>query len=562
MQAVRNTTKRFGGEKKQHESFFRLMQGLHIRYLRLYSTHSRHLAIILDILTSLQRRRESTALIEQETSKLKSSLAASSSSGSSRSRSNAQKNAAAAVAAATLDGSTAVLRVLQNKSGKEVMLFKGQWIHTPMGEGRIESIYPALSRVVVQLSFGKMYACLRRVVCWGPSRGEGLDTTSDAAINARWNDLSNALSLPPAVERNIRRLVDPLKGPEEQPSENVAQPDAPMDVEVDDSKSAQDSDGPEIGTKRPRSSSIDSSAGTSAGIGQLDDSLFPLAMKPSTSAGPATVTRKELKKIVRTEHSDNPTSCASLVFAPPQALPHLLDRALNDPKVEPRLSISAHALSGEGKLGTTGAITWDADVGEMRKDLSALGEEINRLEEEQRVCMMQTGQMRRQCSQLAVETSALRMAMFTRRLRHRSNLYSHGVSSSMTVPILAPVGGGSARSNDASGTNAADTADEDEDEVVEEKPNSTLAPSRGAKETVSKGKGKTEKEDSNGTVMHRTGSGSSSSSDNSAKNSTSNGNGSSKDGTSVPAGPRKRTREADVLLADGVGINVTGSRKR
>ena len=44
---------------------------------------------------------------------------------------------------------------------------QGEHLRTPMGEGIIISIRPLQETVVIQLPFGKLYANIRRAVCWG-----------------------------------------------------------------------------------------------------------------------------------------------------------------------------------------------------------------------------------------------------------------------------------------------------------------------------------------------------------------------------------------------------------
>ena len=658
---VRNTSMRNAKEQEENQNYFRLMQGVHLRELRLLSMQSAHNALLLDILLGLRRRREAAATIAAETARLKAGVAAATAS-TSRSRQSAAQKAAQAAALSVFDGSTAVLRVNLNLSGQQVVLYKGQWIHTPMGDGQITGIFPAQHRVVVKLSFGVMYCNLRRLVTWGPANGEGLDLTSEASLPRYCNQALATLSVPPAAERMIRQLVDPLRDAADDDEYDRADAadegeakkndggDAGAGMDVDDtdaqsvasvgSAAAGDEEARE-NTRRPLSDSLTLQQGSSssssssatggaaliggANIGSLDglESLFPLPMHlPAKGSAEALLSRRALRAEAKRDFGDHPLSSAPLLFAPPAALPALVDHALNSSTVKPRLVICPAALSGAGRLGATGHLAWDADLPVMRSALQTLGAEIRRLEDEQLSYIVQTARVRQQCSQLAVDTSALRMSMFTRRLRHRSNLYAHGVSPSMPVPVLSSsVPAQMVRGAGGDGLSAMITAaeaesgdddeeedeeeeeDEDEEEEVEKAQAPALPPplppveptkeshrSRGG--SAAKVSSTTSSSSNSSSGISRNGSSSgaattapsSSSSSSSSNNGSGSGSSSGSDSGLSPkekekekdkdiesksgsvkeepsTGPRKRVREADILAAE-TSATVTTNRKR
>ena len=156
-----------------------------------------------DVLTALQRRKEANKSVMDNTAQLKKSIASNSSDGESAIESGIE------VPGSVLGvGETAVLRVNLKNSGGQVVLFKGQWIRTPMGDGKILSILPQEEKIVLQLPFGKLYANLRRAVCWGKaSAGQFLELSSDDVLRQKWTALQSSFSMPAEASRGIRELV-------------------------------------------------------------------------------------------------------------------------------------------------------------------------------------------------------------------------------------------------------------------------------------------------------------------------------------------------------------------
>jgi hypothetical protein len=440
----------------------------------------------------------------------------------------------------------------------------------------------------------------------------------------------------------IRQLVDPLRDADDDDEYDRADAanegeakkndggDAGMDVDDTDAQSVASVGSAAAGdeearenTRRPRSDSLTLQQGSSsatggaaaiggANIGSLDglESLFPLPMHPpAKGSAEALLSRRALRAEAKRDFGDHPLSSAPLLFAPPAALPALVDHALNSSTVKPRLVICPAALSGAGRLGATGHLAWDADLPEMRSALQTLGAEIRRLEDEQLSYIVQTARVRQQCSQLAVDTSTLRMSMFTRRLRHRSNLYAHGVSPSMPLPVLSSsVPAQVVRGAGGDGLSAMITAaeaesgdddeeedeeeedDEDEDEEVEkaQAPAPPLPPVEPTKEShrsrggsAAKGSSTTSSSSNSSSGISRNGSSSGAAT---TAPSSSSGSGSGSDSGLSPkekekekdrdiesksgsvkeepsTGPRKRVREADILAAE-TSATVTTNRKR
>ena len=183
------------------------MQGFHAQALRLQMVLNRQNAMYYDVLNTLQRRKENAATIVSDTISLKARLdAANAPAPASRRRGHAPPP----TRNDTIVNEVSVLRMQLLTSGREVVLYKGEYIRTPMGEGQIISIQPTEERLVIQLPFGKMYAHLSRAACWcmvPNSDVQLLDLNSDDVIRQRWIALQSSFTLPADVARSIRSIV-------------------------------------------------------------------------------------------------------------------------------------------------------------------------------------------------------------------------------------------------------------------------------------------------------------------------------------------------------------------
>lgn len=193
--SIEDNSKRYRQIKQDEGNYFRVIQGFHTQALRLQMGLNRQNSMFYDVLNALQRRKEGKKSLANDVMQLKKKL-----------------NVDAETATGKLvnvDGETAVLRVDLKKSGGQVLLYKGQWIRTPMGDATILSIHPKDEKVVLQLPFGKMYANLRRAVCWGKANSAVslLDLGSDEVLRQRWTALQSSFFISAEVSRGIRELV-------------------------------------------------------------------------------------------------------------------------------------------------------------------------------------------------------------------------------------------------------------------------------------------------------------------------------------------------------------------
>ena len=193
--SIEDNSKRYRQIRQDEGNYFRVIQGFHTQALRLQMGLNRQNSMFYDVLNALQRRKEGKKSLANDVMQLKEKTDVDAGTATGK--------------LVNVDGETAVLRVDLKKSGVQVLLYKGQWIRTPMGDANILSIQPKDEKVVLQLPFGKMYANLRRVVCWGRANSAVslLDLGSDEVLRQRWTALQSSFSISAEVSRGISELV-------------------------------------------------------------------------------------------------------------------------------------------------------------------------------------------------------------------------------------------------------------------------------------------------------------------------------------------------------------------
>ena len=187
----------------------KVMQGFNSQALRLQMSLKRQNMMLFDVYTVLQRRQKSSDSILAEATNLRAVLEnkichkSSSSSSSSVSTSNI-------IDVEQIE--TATLRITLPRSREEIILYKGQCVRTPMGEATLLFIIPRQEKVVLQLTFGKMYVTVRQMVAWGrEKRLNQLDEllTVDS-LQQRWATLHSTGGL--VVPSDIRNAIQDLAG--------------------------------------------------------------------------------------------------------------------------------------------------------------------------------------------------------------------------------------------------------------------------------------------------------------------------------------------------------------
>ena len=86
-------------------------------------------------------------------------------------------------------GAVKVLRVQEAKSAHEIVLFDGQHLRTPMGQGRVVALNHVEKKVTIQLGFGIMYSSLATVMTWSKMENDRFDCTSEGSLLHHWETL-------------------------------------------------------------------------------------------------------------------------------------------------------------------------------------------------------------------------------------------------------------------------------------------------------------------------------------------------------------------------------------
>lgn len=329
--SIEDSLKRYRQAKQDEGNYYRVMQGFHTQALRSQMVLNRQNAMFYDVLTALQRRKEGTESIGSQTLLLQHALGKK----FPINRENCDgKDLDSTISSPIPDlkkGETAVLRIDSKQSSGQLVLFKGQWIKSPMGDGQILHLLPQEEKIVVQLSFGILHANLRQALSWGreKSGAQLLELSSDNVLRQRWTALQSSFTMPSAVSRGIRSLV--------------GQNDEEALTDKDDDNSNDDSNPTDTTTEDPSGDGTSSSS-ASAGrveLGRQDGSsssshptsiaCFPLKAKVSTT--PSILSRQALKASCSSSNlpCDDDQELARtlpLIFAPPATLPHLIEAAL------------------------------------------------------------------------------------------------------------------------------------------------------------------------------------------------------------------------------------------
>jgi hypothetical protein len=513
-----NESKRISFEKKEQEGYFRLLQGALMRSIMLQNSLVRNNAMSYDVLNTLKKRKEAIQTLESEIARLKTLNDGSSSSNSSNSNSNSKKgkkndkskdsSANANASASDKDGlhppgSTSMLHVVvtdnsasTNSSGstsnkksknnnnnnnnnsnnevqkRDIYIYRGQSVETPMGLAIIEHIFPGQDKIVLQLPFGKMYSNLRRMLCWGSQTeiklsqsvdfatntntntvnaatfsnssdnilkhaGEALDSASDKALLLRWGKLRHSLTVPSDVSRGIEALLGP----------QWSRPIIADDGNQEDGMDISAGSGGAALTPEPEHDdlehdpendnrllySISNAQDTKLGEDYMKSFFLTVDNKEAEN------NRKKLKTNLNECIGSNiPELC--MVMAHPSALPYILDNKLLKKSQETLLCSTALSSTSMNRPGVTGTLTWDTTNSNniMKNDLNSKGTSIQNVENEVFSALRDVSSSRRAAAKLAVHTSALRMAMFTRRVRHRNNLSDRGINGGPALATLDP----------------------------------------------------------------------------------------------------------------------------
>ena len=191
MDAIAKISREVSSDKKLQENHFKVMQSLHIRVLQLRSMYLQRNEVLIDAHAALTRRREAVENIRAQ-----SSLPYS-------------------------PDTVSVMRVNLSPSGRILAFYKGQYIQTPMGEGKVLALQPAAQKIEIQLNFGVLYASVATVVGWSSTASAGgLDTLSDEYLVHKWSARQGAYNAPLDYHHRLRTLLLLLEGDDDGGTDN------------------------------------------------------------------------------------------------------------------------------------------------------------------------------------------------------------------------------------------------------------------------------------------------------------------------------------------------------
>ena len=361
---IANVTK-FTADKREQENYFRALQSIFIRLLRVHMYYNKQNRMMYDILNALKYRRHSVSVLQAEVERLKK-----------------LKDAKASDIDLRHCGGSFVLRITLKPSDKEIVFFVGQKLLTPMGVGEVSVIYPEKGELHIKLPFGIMYTNISAVVSWS-----GADLSSDETLCNNWTQSENSLKMPDSTRNGIKELLN-------------------SSIENEDVTDADENANDDMEEESDGMGAVSSSAIKSV-LGSIPSSQLPSAL-----------------------------DSLPLVFAPPAAVPHIVDSILNvNSNKAPSIRFCKAALQDGGQRGIGGSAEPN-EVQKMTDELREIALEIRSLESSQARCIRLVEKSRIEGARLLQQSTAVRLSMFTKRVKHRHNLSAHNVGSQPTAPVV------------------------------------------------------------------------------------------------------------------------------
>ena len=269
--------------------------------------------------------------------------------------------------------------------------------------------------------------------------GEALDLSSDRAMLLQWQLLQHRITMPSSAQRGVNAALAPI----------IA-----ADGAVD--KFAEGTTGERFDLYGALGMGAPTPAEEEADLEKDHRMLSSLSQPNMGPDGPSMTKAYHLPLTQDPQRSRLAMRRAVVVQEPDPMLrdPLLVMRrpltcALAQAKImsgNPELYLEPQALSGASNAATqhctSASLTWEADTGKMQSTLKERSKTIESLESELNAVQASISAMRRTSAKLASETSATRMKMFTRRIRHRNTLLDHGIdlSTNTLPPNLQPGG--------------------------------------------------------------------------------------------------------------------------
>lgn len=465
-----STVKRISKKKQDYENYFRVIQGRLCRTLFLQGVYNRRNVMTCDLLSELKQRAAATKCLNSETQRL--------------------KKIADNVKSGKIDytktqfESISLLRVNLEDSDEEILFYVSQFIVTPMGKGEVIALTPKDEKIVIKLSFGILYANIRRAVCWRLKEMHdiaGKDSVTkkkshfdDLILNKKWDDLKQSMTIKPDDQINIENAMNffvqsEMKIDSEKDSLKTFKhlSSSPKHIKFSNSKDIMAVE--KLTTLGNHSICDENNVETDANSDAETVNMMDSIDSSNHFNGYSQISEQFLKDDHETDRSRlvkqmklqfverNMMSILPLAVTPPAYLPSLIGEMT---KRKVYFNDSYFCLAAL-KPSLTSVNEEFKDIEQKRNSLQNLQTEVRTLEDAHRRYIQQIGQIYYRCSRISQNIADVRLSLFTKRAHSRNHFNSQqsgdvnsnkNIDNKATISIneqlsLVPTSGQSNNSN-------------------------------------------------------------------------------------------------------------------
>ena len=205
--AVEKGCEKYTEFRPGEENYIRLLQGLYIRNIRQHAAQAKQLSMLCHSYTALKRKREAEEEMTTNCIALKSLVNKQTDTYSKFHSAVVTSESKQQLLNEISKGFTRVLRVQETKTSKETLLFVGQHVRTPYGEGKVVSLNTIESKVVLKLNFGQLYSSISTVINWSNLAKDSFDSTSEKSLLQHWEDLRNEFTVPAKEKAMLKEIL-------------------------------------------------------------------------------------------------------------------------------------------------------------------------------------------------------------------------------------------------------------------------------------------------------------------------------------------------------------------
>eukprot|EP00597_Dinobryon_sp_UTEXLB2267_P009957 CAMPEP_0170098212 /NCGR_PEP_ID=MMETSP0020_2-20130122/303_1 /TAXON_ID=98059 /ORGANISM="Dinobryon sp., Strain UTEXLB2267" /LENGTH=308 /DNA_ID=CAMNT_0010320623 /DNA_START=128 /DNA_END=1051 /DNA_ORIENTATION=+ len=162
--ALQKETAKFSDVKPEEETYLRLLQSLYIRNLRLNIAQSKQQSMLHHTFDAIKKKKESVEALELHYNNLQIAMKHLDERSPIATKSVIETRQQ--VLHEISQGVSRVLRIQGENSSHEVVIFMGQCIVTPFGEGKITSINTLDNKITIRLRYGILYSTPATILSW------------------------------------------------------------------------------------------------------------------------------------------------------------------------------------------------------------------------------------------------------------------------------------------------------------------------------------------------------------------------------------------------------------